>query len=70
MILLDSIMAAVGSMSLISVLKNDCCEHFVLFGGLCETIWPSPRIEFDEPAFGPLQPREYRGFSEVGAFGK
>ena len=51
-----------GKYELISVLMYDCCEHTVIFGGLCQTVWPSPRIEFHQPAFGHLQPPEYRVF--------
>lgn len=43
----------------------------MLFVGLCEKFWPTPRIKLEEPIFGPAQPPEYRGiFGEVGAFDK
>ena len=43
-------MAAAESTSVISVLTYDCCEHLVmLLGGLCQKLWPWPRIEFEHP---------------------
>ena len=50
--------AVAESTCVISVLTYDCCEHFVFFNGLCDKCWRSPRIELDQPAFGPLQPPE------------
>ena len=37
-----------GRTSVVRVLVYDCCEHFVLVGGLCERFPRSPRIEFNE----------------------
>ena len=61
-------MATAEITSVMGVLIYDCCKHFVLFDGLCEKFWPSPRIEIDEPllALCSLQNTEY--FREFGAF--
>ena len=53
-------MAAAEGTSVISVLMYDCCEKFVLVGGLYENFWPWPVVEFDQAAWGPLKPPEYR----------
>ena len=58
-------MAAVESMSVISVLLCVTAVNvFVLSDGLSEELWRGPRIAFDQPAFGPLQPRELGGIFE------
>lgn len=62
-ILLYGTMATVESTNVISVRTYDCCEHFVRLGDLYEKVWQSPRLEFDEPAFRPLQPPEHEAFS-------
>ena len=54
--------AALESASVVSTLMYDHCAHFVLFGSLCDKFWPSTRIEFEQPAFGPLHSPEYRIF--------
>ena len=55
-------MEGVESTSVIRVLMYDRCKHVVLFGGQRETLWSSPRIEFDQPGSGPLPLPEYREF--------